>query len=330
MEDVPPRRLKVVFFGAPSDYSMHPLEAVASAHEVVALVESAPRGSQVSGLGIMQKLGEVLYWFFGQPSLWLFARRRHLPYFYCSKRNLPQLPHFLKQVKADIGCIASFNLLFPEAVIDVLPEGIINFHPSLLPKYRGPFVWFWIYHQMDAMGGATIHYIDEGEDSGAILEQDSFPIPSGLPPKKLMHTAIGLGAKLMVSALNKISSGTASPTPQSHLPCPVRARRLKPGEDLLNWQDWTIAECFHFLQAACFWVNPFSIKHGFLGHLPWQAVSYQETPQMHNPGRIRLGLKGAYFAHPQGKIALRLSPRLTPFLIGAAALLFFTYQALSQ
>jgi hypothetical protein len=82
-EDAHPRKPKVVFFGIPSHYALRPLEAVTSAHEVDALVVSAPRGSQASCLGLIQKMGVCFLWFFWQPSLWVYAHGINLPYFYC-------------------------------------------------------------------------------------------------------------------------------------------------------------------------------------------------------------------------------------------------------
>jgi hypothetical protein len=180
---------------------------------------------------------------------------------------------------------------------------------------------------MDQVGGATIHYIDRGEDTGDILQQGSFPIPFAMPPEVLIRTAIDLGAKLMVTALDAISNGTASRLPQSHLPCPKRARSLKSGEDLFPWQNWTIRQCYHFLQAASLWVIPFSKKLGLLASLPWHAVSYREIHLAEPWGKIRLDWRGFYFAHPQGKIYLRLPPHFLLFLLAAAAFLVFSYQS---
>lgn len=315
--------LRVFFFGTSSNFSMVPLQRITTAHNVVAIIESGEHNCCENKLPFPAKVMESVYVLTGQPSLWWYARRRCLPYFYFCRGHEEELAVFMQQLTPDLGCIASFNHLLPVEIIQIPRHGIINFHPSLLPKYRGPNVWFWLYHEMEGESGATIHFIDEREDSGDILKQASFPIRLGMAPQELRQRTIELGSELLSATLTEIENDTAHPVPQRHLPCPQRGRRVKPGEQLFPWSEWDIEHVYHFLAGAYPWYRALQGKHGVLGNLPWKAVGYEKCT-IAAPGRVRLDRGGAYFAHPQGKV--RLQPaipgaRIAFWLILAALLI---------
>lgn len=310
--------LRVVFLGTSSDFSMIPLKKILRAHKVIGIVESGARGCQERDLSVWKKALEWLFALAGKPSLWAFARRKRLPYFYLCRGNESSLKEFLNSLQPDVGCIASFNQLLPSEIIRQPRLGMVNFHPSLLPLYRGPNVWFWQYFCNDRTGGATIHQVDEGEDTGDILKQESFPIPIGMDVKALRRTIIRLGAQLMVETLSELARGKARPQAQRHLPCPQRARRLAPGEDLFRWQEWGLEHCYHFLRGLGSCYRLLNRSHGIWGAFPWKAYGMEKgKPSL--PGKIMFDRAGFYFAHPQGKIRLRLAVNPVRLALLAAA-----------
>lgn len=293
---------RVVFFGVSSEYSLAPLRRIASEQRVVAMVESAPPG-ETRRSRRMSAVQELFYVLTGQPSLWWAACKMRVPYFYYSSGREKELAAFLKALAPDVCCVAAFNQLFPPGILQIPRLGFINFHPSLLPRLRGPNAWFWYYHQMETLGGATIHFLDDHEDTGDILKQASFPIPPGMPPHELQHRIISLGCELLSQTLAELEAGSVHPVPQRDLPCPQRARRLRPGEELFNWQEWDLQHTYHFLNGAYSWYRPFGKKYGLFAGLSWKAVSCLPGVVAH-PGQIRLDGGGVYFAHPQGKVYL--------------------------
>jgi hypothetical protein len=64
-----------------------------------------------------------------------------------------------------------FSLIFPPAVIDAVPGGILNLHPGPLPGYRGLFAPFWQVLAGEADLAATLHLVDAGIDTGAVLAE---------------------------------------------------------------------------------------------------------------------------------------------------------------
>jgi methionyl-tRNA formyltransferase len=297
--------LRFIFFGTSSDYSLIPLQRLAAEHQLMAIVESGEQGCRSGKLTLAAKISEMIYALMGQPSLWAVARRRGLPYFHLCRGHEAELANFLKPLNADIGCVASFNQLLPPSIFKIPRLGVINFHPALLPKFRGPNVWFWEYYEMEREGGATVHYIDENEDTGDILKQASFPIPTQMPPRDLQIKSIELGEQLLSAAMEAIELGLTKPVPQRHLACPQRGRYLKPGEDLFPWQNWPIERVTHFLAGVYPWHRAFNSRHGWLGQLPWRATGFARE-RISIPGKLKIDRRGVYFAHPQGKV--RLAP----------------------
>lgn len=321
------RQLKVVFFGVSGEYALTPLRQIARAHDVVAIVESGPRLCKKKRLSPLDKLGEYLFALAGIPSLWFYARRRRLPYFYYCPAQQDRLIQFLQGINPDIGCVASFNHLLKPAVYQTPRLGMINFHPSLLPAYRGPQVWPWLYIDFVRQGGATIHFLDEGEDTGDILKQETIPIPLGIDQRSLENRLIHLGGRLMTETLDELARGELNPRPQKHLACSQRARRIRADEDLLDWQKWSLEHTYHYLSGMSPWHRPLAKTRGWLDLWPWRATSYQMA--IISPtaaGKVRMDGQGFYFAHPQGKIRLRVDPAIIRFLMllmaGAATVLF--------
>jgi methionyl-tRNA formyltransferase len=319
--------LSIVFFGTSSQYSLKPLLRINAEHRLAGIVESGKRGCKQHHLTIFDKAGEFWRALWREPSLWVTSLRLKVPYFYLCKGNEDHLAAFLQQINPDVGCVASFNQLLPGKIIKIPRLGMINIHPSLLPKYRGPNVWFWLYHEMETEGGATIHFIDEGEDTGDILKQASLPIPLGMEPNLLRQITINLGAELLSEVLKHLPKGSLSPIPQRQLKSLPRARRLKDHEDLFNWQTWSLQHTYHFLRGTLPYQPIFSDLQGFWGKFNWFTGSYEPQKGLPGQGLIRLDMKGFYFVHPEGKIRLRLATstfqKVVLVLAGLALLISF-------
>lgn len=80
------------------------------------------------------------------------------------------------KLKADLILVGSWSEKFSIETIELTKYGVINCHPSLLPKHRGPNPYFWQIYSGDSKAGVTFHYMNEKLDSGEILMQGSFDI----------------------------------------------------------------------------------------------------------------------------------------------------------
>lgn len=83
----------------------------------------------------------------------------------------------IETLSPDMIVVGSFNQLIPRSVISIPRFGVINVHPSLLPRYRGATPTVWVLLNGEGETGVTVHFIeDERMDSGRIVAQDRLKI----------------------------------------------------------------------------------------------------------------------------------------------------------
>ena len=80
----------------------------------------------------------------------------------------------LEKEKVDLVSLAGFMRLLTPLLIESYKNRIINIHPALLPKYPGAHGIEESYNSGDSRLGITIHYVDEGMDTGPVIIQQSF------------------------------------------------------------------------------------------------------------------------------------------------------------
>lgn len=118
--------------------------------------------------------------------------------------------------KADLGIIASYGRIVPKAVIESFPYGILNIHPSLLPKYRGPAPVQTAILNGDKKTGVTIIKLDEEVDHGPILEQKEVEISKDETSKSLLEKTFLAGAEMLTNVISKYIKGEIKISPQYH------------------------------------------------------------------------------------------------------------------
>jgi methionyl-tRNA formyltransferase len=180
------------------------------------------------------------------------AADRDIPAWLCGNASTPQVQQLLKKEKVDLIVVAFFNQLLKPAVFSIPPLGAINFHPSLLPAYRGPAPLFWIYKDGCESTGLTIHKIAAGEDDGAVLRCLPLPVPLGLPGEDLVDELADLAAGHVVAAVadtaNGVKGTAQDPAGASRAPRPVEA-------DLVVDGALPARRLFHFARGVGRW-NP--------------------------------------------------------------------------
>ena len=82
----------------------------------------------------------------------------------------------VKSINPDIIFSIYYRKILPKSLLKIPRLGCINIHPSLLPKYRGPIPTAWAIENGESEFGITIHYMDEGIDTGDILVQKEYQI----------------------------------------------------------------------------------------------------------------------------------------------------------
>ncbi len=91
-----------------------------------------------------------------------------------SKEQEKEIINFLKEEKIEMIFLAGYMQVLSIDFTSTYHHKIINIHPSLLPKFRGMHGYRDSFHSNESHGGITIHYVDEGIDTGEIISQVCF------------------------------------------------------------------------------------------------------------------------------------------------------------
>jgi methionyl-tRNA formyltransferase len=144
---------------------------------------------------------------------------------FCVKNKIPYLPirqfsnstiQQLQRIKAPIAVLADFGLIIPEEILNVFPKGIINLHPSLLPKYRGPTPVQTAILSGEKTTGISIMRLDKEIDHGPILYQEKEEILSDDTAETLYKRLFEKGAILLLNVMNKYLKNNLRLIAQEH------------------------------------------------------------------------------------------------------------------
>lgn len=128
---------------------------------------------------------------------------------------------FLEKLNAyevDLVVLAGFLVVLPEGMIKQYRNRIINIHPSLIPSFCGTgFYGLKVHESVLARGvkvtGATVHFVDEGTDTGPILLQKAVEVRQGDTPEVLQHRVMEEAEwVLLPQAIDLIANGKVSVT----------------------------------------------------------------------------------------------------------------------
>ncbi|MDR1224972.1 MAG: hypothetical protein LBL07_19145 [Tannerella sp.] len=175
-----------------------------------------------------------------------YAGKRDIPYKELKSQD-SELFNWIKSKEPEVIAIFKMPFLLKKEIYSLPKYGSLNLHPSLLPNYRGPNPWFWIYYNMETESGVTIHALNEKEDAGEILLQEKFRIPLGAKLEDLKKEAVCTGTKLMIKALCNIKNRSSIPQP-TNSPT-VRAENIRDYQGLIDWENWSVKRIWHLLHG---------------------------------------------------------------------------------
>jgi methionyl-tRNA formyltransferase len=138
----------------------------------------------------------------------------------------------LRDARPDVLVVAAYGLILPAAVLTLPRWGCLNIHASLLPRWRGAAPIQRAIEAGDTHTGITIMQMDEGLDTGAMLLAEALPITGDDTAATLHDRLAGLGARLIVQALQ--SRPPAVPQPADGV---SYARKIEKAEGAIDWTE---------------------------------------------------------------------------------------------
>ena len=116
-----------------------------------------------------------------------------------SKKSL----QLIKSYEPDLLISIAGNEIFKKPLIELAPNGCLNLHSALLPKYRGLMPCFWVLKNKEEYTGVSVFYVDEGIDSGSIIVQKKIKI-NNMSLEDLIKTCKDIGMDAIIESVNMI------------------------------------------------------------------------------------------------------------------------------
>ena len=190
---------KIIFFGT-EDYSLGTLKVLVENGFSIAAVVTKPDAPRGRG----NKLAA--------PPVKTFALEYNIPVWQPAK--LRDIADDIRALQPVAGVLVAYGKIIPQAIIDLFTPGIVNLHPSLLPRWRGPSPIEATIAQRDTETGVSIMQLEAGMDSGPVYAQQIITLRGNETKPELYAELFSLGEQMLVDRLPNILSGELQPTPQ--------------------------------------------------------------------------------------------------------------------
>ena len=151
--------------------------------------------------------------------------------------------------ECDIFVSMSFDQILRKRFYSFPRLGTINCHAGKLPYYRGRNILNWALINDEIEFGITVHYIDDGVDTGDIVLQRTYSISDSDDYASLLATAYSECPLVLYEAIQLIKSGKSARLPQNSVhPFGTIYSQRKQGDEIIDW-NWTSREVFNFVRA---------------------------------------------------------------------------------
>ena len=152
-------------------------------------------------------------------------------------KNNPEFLEQLRELNPDVIVVVVYGKILPQEVLDVPAHGVVNVHPSFLPKYRGTSPVVNAILNGDKETGVTIMKLELEMDSGPIIAKSQ---PMAISPTDttatLAEKLAKVGAKVLVESLPKYLNGEITPTPQNESEA-TYVKMIRKEDGLIDWNN---------------------------------------------------------------------------------------------
>jgi methionyl-tRNA formyltransferase len=213
--------LRILFFGTPA-FAVPTLDAlIASEHHLVAVVTQPdrPRGRGQKVL---------------PPPVKVRALEAGVPVLQPEKIRQPEILQSLADLAPDLGVVAAYGKILPQALLDIPRLGMINVHASLLPRWRGAAPVHRAVIAGDTTTGVTIMRVVLALDAGPMLDAVTLDIGPDETSAELEPRLASAGAAALARTVERLAHGAIAEASQDEAHV-TYAARLERRESQVDW-----------------------------------------------------------------------------------------------
>lgn len=227
---------QIVFFGT-EDFSLITLKALVENGYAIAAVITKP--DQPKGRG---KSVEA-------PPVKIYAQKHAIPVL--QPKKLLEIIDTIRALNSPVGILVSYGKIIPQQVIDLFTPGIINIHPSLLPKYRGPSPIEAAILHGDTHTGVSIMQLSAAMDAGPVYKQLAVPSYGNETAEDLYKDLGYRGTAMLLEILPSIIGGDLTPVTQDDSKA-TYCQLIKKDDGIIDWSQ-TAAQIERKIRAYHEW-----------------------------------------------------------------------------
>ncbi len=172
---------KIVFFG--SGYYVIPIVEKLLEHNLLLVVTTEVEGKFVQ-----------------------YLKNKQIPYLQSKLKSEEDINKVIG-LAPTLGILASFGAIIPKKIIGLFPLGILNIHPSLLPKYKGPSPVQFTILNGETSSGTTIIKLDDKVDHGPIVAQEITKLDGTETLQNLTEKLFLLGSDMIIKVVQNVENG---------------------------------------------------------------------------------------------------------------------------
>lgn len=274
--------MKIVFMGTP-EIAVPALRAIDDKYGVEALVCQPDKA-----------VGRKMI--ITPPETKVFAEGRGIKVF--QPQSIRRENDFLFEMKPDLIVVMAYGKILPKEILQLPKYGCINLHASLLPKYRGAAPIQWSIFNGDCATGVTVMRMDEGMDTGDIIESFELKIAADDTAVSLFSKIAELAAERVCGVIDDIVSNKASYKKQDES-LSTRAPMINKEDGLVSFTGMTAEEICNAYRAFAIWPQAYFEASG----INVKIISAKPAEQSGKAGTIASTKPLAVFAK-QGTVIL--------------------------
>ncbi|MDB9782913.1 formyltransferase family protein [Winogradskyella sp.] len=144
----------------------------------------------------------------------LICKKHYIDFYRINDINSSTIEKIIRALDPDLIVVCHFEKILKKNIIDLPHYGCINLHPSLLPKYRGLSPQHWPIINGDDETGITVHFINEGIDTGPIIVQKKIKIAPDMYVADLQMKMLGIYKYIVKDAVKLLRDDRIKPSSQ--------------------------------------------------------------------------------------------------------------------